>query len=286
MRSINVLAADAPSARVPGATQIGARVFELAEGQHSPPYHFHHGIEQWLVVLAGAPVLRAPEGERVLRMGDTVCFPVGPAGAHHVRGRGTVLILSEQRDLDLVEYPESGMAELRPSGRTFRSSEPPAAPDARVTRVVNLHEVPVVPDEGHPPGFGCRFAECGPALGAERLGATVYEVDPGERMFPYHFEGVEEEWLLVHAGTPTLRGDDGEHALARGDLACFPPGPEGGHQTANRSDDVVRIAMLSTQPAGGLSVCVYPDSAKVGVWPWPGQRLPIGEPIDYWAGES
>ena len=102
-------------------------------------------------------------------------------------------------------------------------------------------------------------------------------------MYPYHFEAVEEEWVLVLSGTPTLRDADGEHVLAAGDLVCFPPGPEGGHQIANRSEAVVRVAMFSTQPA--VSICVYPDSAKVGVWPWPGQRLPIGEPIDYWAGE-
>jgi uncharacterized cupin superfamily protein len=282
MRSINVLA---PAASLVG-TQIGARVFELAQGQHSHPYHFHHGIEQWLVVLAGAPVLRTPGGEQVLRKGDTVCFPVGCAGAHQVHGRGTVLILSELRELDLVEYPESGMAELRPSGRTFRAGEPATAAPVHATRVVNLHEVGLETDERMPPGFGRRIAECREALGAARLGATVYEVDPGDRHCPYHYEGVEEEFVLVLAGSPTLRAEDGEHVLAVGDLVCFPPGPAGGHQLANRSEDVVRFAMLSTQPPGGLSICIYPDSAKVGVWPWPAQRLSIGEPLDYWAGES
>jgi uncharacterized cupin superfamily protein len=281
MRSINVLAPQAPLV----GTQIGARVFELAEGQHSHPYHFHHGIEQWLIALGGAPVLRTPDGEHVLRKGDTVCFPVGAAGAHQVRGRGTVLILSELRDLDLVEYPESGMAELRPSGRTFRAGEPAPAPAAQAVRIVNLHEVALETDEGTPTGFGCRFAECREMLGAEHLGATVYEVDPGDRNCPYHYEGVEEEWLLVLGGTPTLRASDGEHVLSVGDLVCFPTGPDGGHQIANRSDDVVRFAMLAPQPPEGLSICIYPDSAKVGVWPWPAQRLPIGAPIDYWTGE-
>ncbi len=42
--------------------------------------------------------------------------------------------------------------------------------------------------------------------------------------------------------------------------------------------------MLSTIPRDGLSICVYPDSQKVGVWP-PGRRLRITESIDYWDGE-
>ena len=54
----------------------------------------------------------------------------------------------------------------------------------------------------------------------------------------------------------------------------------------NRSDAVARVLILSTQPANDLSICVYPDSAKIGVWPWPAQRLRIAEPIDYWDGEA
>jgi hypothetical protein len=54
----------------------------------------------------------------------------------------------------------------------------------------------------------------------------------------------------------------------------------------NHTDTVVRIAMLSTIPENELSICVYPDSEKVGVWPWPGQRLRLGESVDYWDGES
>ncbi len=89
-----------PSATVPvaeravgkaiGAEQIGASLFELEDGQRSYPYHFHHGIEEWLLVVAGSPSCRTPEGERVLREGDVLCFPVGAAGAHQVTGPGTV----------------------------------------------------------------------------------------------------------------------------------------------------------------------------------------------------
>jgi uncharacterized cupin superfamily protein len=153
-----------------------------------------------------------------------------------------------------------------------------------VTGPVNLYDVVLESDPADPPGYRDRTAGIGPAIGAERLGASVYEVDPGESVNPYHYEGVEEEWLLVLQGTPTLRDPDGEHQLAAGDMVCFPAGPAGAHKVTNRSEAVVRIVMLSTIPPNEISICVYPDSDKVGVWP-PGKRLRMGENVDYWDGE-
>ena len=45
----------------------------------------------------------------------------------------------------------------------------------------------------------------GPDLGAAKLGASVYELPPGEAVCPYHYELAEEEWLLVLEGRPTVR---------------------------------------------------------------------------------
>jgi uncharacterized cupin superfamily protein len=155
-----------------------------------------------------------------------------------------------------------------------------------VTEPLNLHDIVVEGDPAHPRGYRVRSAHFGPSIGAERLGGSVYELDPGESTCPYHFEGVEEEWLLVLTGTPTLRDPEGEHELASGDVVCFRQGPDGAHKVTNRSDGVVRIVMLSTMPKNELSICVYPDSDKVSVWPWPGQRLPMGDTIGYWDGET
>jgi uncharacterized cupin superfamily protein len=38
------------------------------------------------------------------------------------------------------------------------------------------------------PGYSWRAAELGPAIGAARMGATLYELPPGEASFPYHYE--------------------------------------------------------------------------------------------------
>ena len=150
---------------------------------------------------------------------------------------------------------------------------------------VNVHEVAVEGDPDDPSGYRARSARLRETLGGEKLGASVYELDPGDSVCPFHYECVEEEWLLVLTGAPTLRDADGEHELAEGDVVCFLPGPGGGHKVTNRTGSVVRVLMLSTVPRGGLSVCIYPDSQKVGVWPWPGRRLRITESLDYYDGE-
>jgi uncharacterized cupin superfamily protein len=119
-------------------------------------------------------------------------------------------------------------------------------------------------DATDPEGFRSGMLRLGKLLGATETGITVYEVPPGQAICPYHYELVEEEWLLVLAGTPTLRGPDGSEELAPWDAVCFPPGPEGAHGVYNRGTEPVRVLMFSTvkHPAA----TVYPDSDKLGIW--------------------
>jgi len=104
-----------------GATRIGGSVYDLGEGERTFPYHFHHGMEEWLIVVEGTPILRAQGYERELRAGDVVCFPTGPEGAHQVRGPGTVLILSANRSPEVTEYVDGGKIGVRPPGKVFRA---------------------------------------------------------------------------------------------------------------------------------------------------------------------
>ena len=109
--------------RAIGTEEIGACLYELGDGQRSYPYHFHHAMEEWLIVVAGSPTLRTPDGERILREGDVVCFAVGPDGGHQVTGPGTVLIVSDNRAPESVEYPDSGKVGLGPRGKVFRLAD-------------------------------------------------------------------------------------------------------------------------------------------------------------------
>ncbi|HZO61434.1 MAG TPA: cupin domain-containing protein [Gaiellaceae bacterium] len=100
-----------------GGDRIGGAVWELREGERVCPYHYHHGVEEWLVVVAGTPTLRTPGGEQRLRAGDVVCFPGSPEGAHTVHGPGRVLILSDEVWPAVVVYPDSDKVGARPAAR-------------------------------------------------------------------------------------------------------------------------------------------------------------------------
>jgi uncharacterized cupin superfamily protein len=119
-------------------------------------------------------------------------------------------------------------------------------------------------DETDPEGFRSGMLRMGPLVGGSAVGASVYELPPGQALCPYHYEYGEEEWLLVLEGRPTLRHAEGSDALEPWDVTCFAPGPEGAHGLRNETDDTVRVLMFSTvvHPAA----TVYPDSGKVAVW--------------------
>jgi uncharacterized cupin superfamily protein len=151
-----------------------------------------------------------------------------------------------------------------------------------MTEILNIHELAVEGDAADPPGYRARIARFGPTIGAEKLGGSVYELDPGDSVCPYHYEYPEEEWLIVLTGTPTLRDPEGEHELASGDVVCFPEGPDGAHKVTNRSETLVRILMLSTKYK--TAVAVYPDSNKVGVWPL-NKFFRLTDAVDYWDSE-
>jgi uncharacterized cupin superfamily protein len=106
-----------------GSALIGASLYELPGGERTWPYHFHHGMEEWAIVVDGTPTLRGPDGERELRRGDVVCFPTGPEGGHQLRGPGTVLLLSRTRSPEVIEYSDSGKLGVRPPGGIFRAAD-------------------------------------------------------------------------------------------------------------------------------------------------------------------
>ena len=147
---------------------------------------------------------------------------------------------------------------------------------------VNLHAAEFTYDEGDPVGYHTGYQRVGPLLGAEKLGLTVYQLPPGQSICPYHYELGDEEWLVVLEGTPTLRSPEGERELRAWDTVCFREGPDGAHKVTNRTDQTLRVALLSTRREPAVSI--YPDSNKVGVWP-PGKLFRLGDAVDYWVDE-
>jgi uncharacterized cupin superfamily protein len=100
-----------------------------------------------------------------------------------------------------------------------------------------------------------RLVKSGP-----QLGATVYELGPGNTAV-YHFHHGSEELLIVLRGRPTLRTPDGERQLAEGEVVHFPLGPDGAHGMRNDTDDAVRyvVAGIRVSP----EVVEYPETKQI-----------------------
>lgn len=141
-------------------------------------------------------------------------------------------------------------------------------------------------------GFSWRRARVGLQAGAQRLGASVFELGPRQAAFPYHAHLANEEMLIVLDGTPVLRTPSGERTLEQGELVAFPAGPDGAHQVINRGTEPVRLLMLSQMVAP--EVVIYPDTEKLAA-----REQPPGSPnagkflnfferdaVDYFEGEE
>jgi len=139
----------------------------------------------------------------------------------------------------------------------------------------------------HPPpkeGFEWRRKR----TAGENLGASVYELPPGQRTFPYHYELGSDELLVVLSGTPTLRDPKGEHELRPGDCVLFSSGPEGAHQIVNTSEEPARVLLVSNLLLPRAAV--QPDSNKImirwGPSPDDSAWFQRADAADYWEGEA
>jgi uncharacterized cupin superfamily protein len=155
-----------------------------------------------------------------------------------------------------------------------------------IERVFNLRDLELERNDEGPDGH--RFAERSPAteLGAGLTGLSVYEVEPGQATWPYHFELIEEEWLLVIEGELTVRTPEGEQTLRAGDIVCFPPGAAGAHAARNDGSVTARFAMPSSA-AGDSGGTIYPDTGLFWLYgPGFSHRGRLGERVAYWEGTS
>ena len=93
-----------------GSAATAIFVYDVAPGESSSPYHYEYE-EEWLLVVEGTLVLRAPDGEHRLERGDLVRLPPGPDGAHKVMNRSDApartLVFSRARVPAVSVYPDS-----------------------------------------------------------------------------------------------------------------------------------------------------------------------------------
>lgn len=106
-----------------------------------------------------------------------------------------------------------------------------------------------------------RAARIGAPAGAERLGATLYEIEPGQNGSPLHLHHGNEELIVVLSGRPTLRTLEGARELEPGEVVACPAGAAGAHQLQNLSAEPARALVVSTMAYP--DVVEMPDSDKV-----------------------
>ena len=295
-----------------GCERLGLSLWELDPGSEAI-LHYHFANEELLAVMSGRPTLRTPAGNRELAPGEVAAFPRGPHGAHGVSNYTDeptrVLFFSEMRGPDVIVYPEQGMLgaveamsspERGGMATWLRLEDPiehhePEAPDpdrapAAKPSVANLFE-PELESVDDPPGYVAHGAEIARQADARNLGASLYLLESGNSVCPYHWHAANEELLIVLAGRPTLRTPAGERDVAAGDVVAFPIGEEGAHKVTNRSDATVSVLIASEM--NEPEVAVYPDSGKVMArqqapgTPATGVRaiFRFEDGVDYWDGE-
>src|SRR5438105_3813504 len=112
-------------------------------------------------------------------------------------------------------------------------------------------------------GWRIKEAFVGHQIGGGLIGASMAEVEPGNKLWPYHTHHANEEWVIVLRGEPTLRTPEGERVLTEGDIVCFRRGKNGAHQITNTTEAPIRVLMLSSMI--GPDVVEYLDTGKVWV---------------------
>jgi uncharacterized cupin superfamily protein len=126
MEAVNIFSAENAKGRVDVARAVGSTVtvmfiYDLPPGGASSPYHYEYE-EEWLLVVDGTVVVRAPDGEHTLNRGDLVCFPPGSDGAHKLMNRSTApartLMFSSSRVPAVSVYPDSDKIAVWPGNES------------------------------------------------------------------------------------------------------------------------------------------------------------------------
>lgn len=113
-----------------------------------------------------------------------------------------------------------------------------------------------------------KFFQRRKTLGTGPLGASIFELPPGMKSFPFHVHHVTEEAMYVISGFARVRTTEGETPIGPGDYVQFPAGGSA-HQLINDgSEPLIYIGMSASK---GVDIVEYPDSNKVaaavGMWP-------------------
>ena len=127
--------------------------------------------------------------------------------------------------------------------------------------------VPARTGSGYPEPFAARVAgrakrALGDVFGLTAFGVNLSRLPPGACSSLRHSHALEDEFVFVLEGTPTLVTDVGETPLQPGMCAGFRAGSGDAHHLINRSDaDVVYLEIGSRADDERV---IYPDDDLAG----------------------
>ena len=114
-----------------------------------------------------------------------------------------------------------------------------------MTNEPNIHE-PQWDAEMPDPPFRAKAARVGAHAGAEDLGATLYDIEAGGAISPYHAHHANEELVVVLSGSPVVRTPGGPRRVQAGAVLAFPKGEGGAHAVTNPGPEPARVLVVST----------------------------------------
>ncbi len=132
---------------------------------------------------------------------------------------------------------------------------------ARHQHVINMEDL----DWERTPPHGGKFAgerkQLGAPAGGEKLGCSLFRLEPGKTAFPAHTHYANEEAVYILAGEGAMRLGDERVPVKEGDYIAMPVGGPA-HQLLNTSQGPLEYLCISTM--FHPEVVTYPDSGKVG----------------------
>ncbi|XEC97459.1 cupin domain-containing protein [Paenibacillus tarimensis] len=124
-----------------------------------------------------------------------------------------------------------------------------------MTNVLNIEKVP---EEfiGEFLGKATTFF-LGKAAGSEKLYVNIDKIHPDAKSAKYHSHSKQEEFFLILNGNGTLRMNDMEVPIRKGDFVAKPAGKGIAHQFINTGTEVLEILDIGLCVQG--DVAFYPD---------------------------
>ncbi|MEJ2761635.1 MAG: cupin domain-containing protein [Gammaproteobacteria bacterium] len=90
----------------------------------------------------------------------------------------------------------------------------------------------------------------GDLFGLQNFGVNLTTLDPGAASALFHYHEVQDEFVFILEGSPTLVFGDDEYELSPGECMGFKAGAGIGHQLVNRTDETVVYVEVGDRTTG------------------------------------